>query len=69
MLRGAAHGLMAETPNAFNDAVLKFLAEIDADTRDSLVLLIGGAGKAIGNGNGDEKDEEPAKKSSSSKSK
>jgi 3-oxoadipate enol-lactonase len=29
VLRGAAHGLMAETPNAFNDAVLKFLAEID----------------------------------------
>jgi 3-oxoadipate enol-lactonase len=30
VLRGAAHGLMAETPNAFNDAVLKFLAEVDA---------------------------------------
>jgi 3-oxoadipate enol-lactonase len=30
VLRGAAHGLMAETPNAFNDAVLKFLAEIDS---------------------------------------
>ena len=30
VLRGAAHGLMAETPNAFNDAVLRFLAEIDA---------------------------------------
>ena len=30
VLRGAAHGLMAEAPNAFNDAVLKFLAEIDA---------------------------------------
>jgi 3-oxoadipate enol-lactonase len=29
VLRGAAHGLMAETPNAFNDAVLKFLSEID----------------------------------------
>jgi 3-oxoadipate enol-lactonase len=29
VLRGAAHGLMAETPNAFNDAVLRFLAEID----------------------------------------
>ncbi len=27
---GAAHGLMAEAPNAFNDAVLRFLAEIDA---------------------------------------
>jgi 3-oxoadipate enol-lactonase len=30
VLRGAAHGLMAEAPNAFNDAVLKFLAEVDA---------------------------------------
>jgi 3-oxoadipate enol-lactonase len=30
VLRAAAHGLMAETPNAFNDAVLQFLAEIDA---------------------------------------
>jgi 3-oxoadipate enol-lactonase len=30
VLRGAAHGLMAEAPNAFNDAVLKFLAEIDS---------------------------------------
>ena len=30
VLRGAAHGLMAETPNAFNDAVLRFLAEVDA---------------------------------------
>jgi 3-oxoadipate enol-lactonase len=30
VLRGAAHGLMAEAPNAFNDVVLKFLAEIDA---------------------------------------
>src|SRR3954470_16555770 len=29
VLRGAALGLMAETPNAFNDAVLRFLAEID----------------------------------------
>jgi 3-oxoadipate enol-lactonase len=31
VLRGAAHGLMAEAPNAFNDVVLKFLAEIDAE--------------------------------------
>jgi pimeloyl-ACP methyl ester carboxylesterase len=31
VLRGAAHGLMAETPNAFNDAVLRFLAEIDTN--------------------------------------
>jgi 3-oxoadipate enol-lactonase len=30
VLRGAAHGLMAEAPNAFNDVVLKFLAEVDA---------------------------------------
>jgi 3-oxoadipate enol-lactonase len=30
VLRAAAHGLMAEAPNAFNDAVLRFLAEIDA---------------------------------------
>jgi len=30
VLRGAAHGLMAETPNAFNDAVLRFLSEIDS---------------------------------------
>jgi 3-oxoadipate enol-lactonase len=29
VLRGAAHGLMAEAPNAFNDVVLKFLAEVD----------------------------------------
>ena len=30
VLRGAAHGLMAEAPNAFNDAVLRFLDEVDA---------------------------------------
>jgi 3-oxoadipate enol-lactonase len=30
VLRAAAHGLMAEAPNAFNDAVLRFLEEIDA---------------------------------------
>ena len=30
VLRAAAHGLMAEAPNAFNDAVLRFLAEIDS---------------------------------------
>ncbi len=29
VLRGAAHGLMAEAPNAFNDVVLRFLAEVD----------------------------------------
>ena len=30
VLRGAAHGLMAEAPNAFNDVVLRFLDEVDA---------------------------------------
>jgi 3-oxoadipate enol-lactonase len=30
VLRGAAHGLMAEAPYAFNDVVCKFLAEVDA---------------------------------------
>lgn len=30
LLSGAAHGLMAEAPNAFNEAVLGFLAEVDA---------------------------------------
>ena len=30
VMRGAAHGLMAEAPNAFNDVVLAFLDEIDA---------------------------------------
>ena len=29
LLSGAAHGLMAEAPNAFNDAVLRFLADVD----------------------------------------
>jgi 3-oxoadipate enol-lactonase len=28
-LRGAAHGLMVEQPNAFNGAVLRFLADVD----------------------------------------
>jgi 3-oxoadipate enol-lactonase len=31
VLRGAAHGLMAEAPNAFNDVVLRFLDEVDRD--------------------------------------
>ncbi len=31
VVSGAAHGLMAEAPSAFNDAVLRFLAEVDAD--------------------------------------
>ena len=30
VLGGAAHGLMVEAPNAFNDAVLRFLVEVDA---------------------------------------
>lgn len=29
VVRGVAHGLMAEAPNAFNDAVLGFLADVD----------------------------------------
>ena len=35
VLRGAAHGLMAEAPNAFNDVVVKFLDEIDTATASS----------------------------------
>lgn len=31
-LRGAAHGLMVEQPNAFNSAVLEFLKDVDAPT-------------------------------------
>jgi 3-oxoadipate enol-lactonase len=30
VLRRAAHGLMAEAPNAFNDVVLRFIDEVDA---------------------------------------
>ena len=33
VLSGAAHGLMAEAPNAFNDVVLKFLDEVDRAAR------------------------------------
>jgi 3-oxoadipate enol-lactonase len=29
VISGAAHGLMVEAPNGFNDAVLRFLAEVD----------------------------------------
>jgi 3-oxoadipate enol-lactonase len=29
VIPGAAHGLMVEAPNGFNDAVLRFLAEVD----------------------------------------
>ena len=32
VLRRAAHGLMAEAPNAFNDVVLRFIEEVDAAT-------------------------------------
>jgi 3-oxoadipate enol-lactonase len=30
VVRGAAHGVMAEAPNAFNDVVLRFIDEVDA---------------------------------------
>jgi 3-oxoadipate enol-lactonase len=30
VISGAAHGLMAEAPNGFNEAVLRFLTEVDA---------------------------------------
>ncbi len=36
VLRGAAHGLMAETPNAFNAAVLRFIDAVD-ETRPLVV--------------------------------
>jgi hypothetical protein len=36
-MRGAAHGLMAEAPNAFNDVVLTFLDEIDRAAAASAV--------------------------------
>jgi 3-oxoadipate enol-lactonase len=32
VISGAAHGLMVEAPNGFNDAVLSFLDEVDAGT-------------------------------------
>jgi 3-oxoadipate enol-lactonase len=32
VLRGAAHGLMAEAPNVFNEVVTKFLDEVDLTT-------------------------------------
>jgi 3-oxoadipate enol-lactonase len=34
VVSGAAHGVMAEAPNAFNDTVLRFLDEIDARDQD-----------------------------------
>jgi len=43
VLRAAAHGLMAEAPNAFNDAVLRFLAEIDAPSTSNQATGAGGA--------------------------
>ncbi len=33
VLSGAAHGLMAEAPNGFNEAVLRFLNDVDAAER------------------------------------
>jgi len=35
LVSGAAHGVMAEAPNAFNAAVLEFLAEVDAAEVDA----------------------------------
>ena len=40
VISGAAHGLMVEAPNAFNEAVLRFLGEVDElesqlDARDA----------------------------------
>jgi phospholipid/cholesterol/gamma-HCH transport system substrate-binding protein len=46
---GATIGTGATKPDVNFD---EFLAELDTDTRDSLVLLVGGAGRAIGQGNG-----------------
>jgi phospholipid/cholesterol/gamma-HCH transport system substrate-binding protein len=48
---GATIGTGSTKPDVNFD---EFLAELDVDTRDSLVLLVGGAGEAIGNGNGDD---------------
>ena len=42
---GAAHGLMAEAPNAFNDAVLRFLDEIDRPNRDQLAAERANSGR------------------------
>lgn len=36
VVSGAAHGLMAEAPNAFNDAVLRFLADVVACAAEDL---------------------------------
>jgi phospholipid/cholesterol/gamma-HCH transport system substrate-binding protein len=48
---GATIGTGSTKPDVNFD---EFLAELDVDTRDSLVLLIGGAGTALGKGNGDD---------------
>jgi phospholipid/cholesterol/gamma-HCH transport system substrate-binding protein len=48
---GALIGSAATKPDVNFD---EFLAELDVDTRDSLVLLAGGAGEALGDGNGKE---------------
>ncbi len=48
---GATIGSGATKPDVNFD---EFLAELDVDTRDSLVLLAGGAGEALGDGNGKE---------------
>ena len=34
LLSGAAHGLMAEAPNAYNAAVLRFIDEVEAASRE-----------------------------------
>src|SRR4029078_9785048 len=39
VLRGAAHGLMAEAPNAFNDVVLRFLDQVDESGRRGNVVF------------------------------
>jgi phospholipid/cholesterol/gamma-HCH transport system substrate-binding protein len=48
---GATIGTGATKPDVNFD---EFLAELDTDTRNSLVLLAGGAGQALGKGNGDD---------------
>jgi pimeloyl-ACP methyl ester carboxylesterase len=42
LISGAAHGLMAEAPNAFNDAVLRFLAEVDGSDASSEARAVSG---------------------------
>jgi phospholipid/cholesterol/gamma-HCH transport system substrate-binding protein len=48
---GATIGTGATKPDVNFD---EFLAELDTDTRNSLVLLAGGAGQALGKGNGND---------------